>query len=79
MQLLQLKLSEKTLKIVIACITIICVSATIIMASEADKDCIVPPENSYFELRAVKVTDVEGKNKQLMMELWGNNIEFKRI
>lgn len=79
LQLSQLKLNEKILKIVITCIAIICVSATIIMASETDTDCITPSENSYFELKTVKVTDIEGKNKQVIMELWGNNIEFKRI
>lgn len=34
---------------------------------------------SHLELRATQIKDIEGKNRQLIMELWGNNIEFKRI
>lgn len=46
----------------------------------ADSDVIIEPaENQYFELKAVEVKDVENQNKQVIMELWGNNIEFKRI
>ncbi|MCI8518753.1 MAG: hypothetical protein HFJ51_01090 [Clostridia bacterium] len=38
-------------------------------------------EGSYehFELRAVDIKETEGGNRQLIMELWGNDIEFKRI
>lgn len=71
--------NKKVMGIIIACITIILLSATIIMASETDDTCLTPSDNQYFELRAVEVKDVEGQNKQVIMELWGNNIEFKRI
>jgi len=47
------------------------------MASETDTGCITPEENQYFELRAVNVKEVTGQNKQVTMELWGNNLEFK--
>lgn len=36
-----------------------------------------PTENQFLELRAISVTEVEGQNKQVLMELWGNNVEFK--
>ena len=48
------------------------------MASN-DTTCITPEDNQYLELRATEVKEVEGQNKQVIMELWGNNIEFKRI
>jgi len=47
------------------------------MASEVTVK--TPNENQFLELRAVEVKDIEGKNKQLTMELWTNSIEFERI
>lgn len=44
-----------------------------------DENCLTPEDNQYLELRAVEVKEVEGQNKQVIMELWGNNVEFKRI
>lgn len=38
-----------------------------------------PTDDQYLELRAVEIAQIEGKNKQLIMELWGNELEFKRI
>ena len=48
------------------------------MASN-DTTCVTPESNQYFELRATEVKSVDGQNQQVVMELWGNNIEFKRI
>ena len=37
-------------------------------------------EDPHFELRATKINDDENiDGKQLIMELWGYNIEFERI
>lgn len=79
MQSQKISTNKKLMRIIIACITLIFISSTIIMASETDDTCLTPSDNQYFELRAVQVKDVEGQNKQVMMELWGNNIEFKRF
>lgn len=59
----------------------ILLSSTIILAVETtgDSNCLTPTENQYLELRAVSVNDVVDQNKQVMMELWGHNIEFKRV
>lgn len=38
-----------------------------------------PTDDQFLELRAAEITEIEGKNKQLTMELWGNELEFKRI
>lgn len=40
---------------------------------------IIPDESQYLELKAVEIKDVEGQNKQVIMELWANNLIFKRI
>lgn len=40
---------------------------------------IEPADNQYFELKATTITDVAGQNKQVIMELWGYEIDFKRI
>lgn len=40
---------------------------------------IVPGDNQYLELKATTITEVEGQGKQVIMELWGYDIEFKRI
>lgn len=40
---------------------------------------IEPTDNQYFELKATTITDVAGQNKQVIMELWGYEIDFKRI
>ena len=79
MQVHNKKINQNLIKAIIVCIAIIFFSTTIIMASETDDTCLTPSDNQYFELRAVQVKEVEGQNKQVIMELWGNNIEFKRI
>lgn len=33
----------------------------------------------HFELRATQIKETEAGNRQLIMELWGKDIEFKRI
>lgn len=70
---------KKVRKILIMGIILTIISFTMIMASEIDSNCVTPTDEQYFELRAVTVKEVEGQNKQIIMELWGNNIEFKRI
>lgn len=80
------------IKVVITSMIFILISSTIIMANiNEDPNCLdkdLQP-NQYLELRAVSVNDVEGQKeqvegqekqvKQVIMELWGNNIKFKRI
>lgn len=40
---------------------------------------IQPADNQYLEMRATTITDVNGQGKQLIMELWGHEIDFKRF
>lgn len=40
---------------------------------------IEPDENQYFELKATELKELEDQSKQVIMELWGYNINFKRI
>ena len=45
--------------------------------SVAESKLVEPTEDQFFELRAVKVTNIEGKDKQVIFELWAHEIEFK--
>lgn len=40
---------------------------------------VTPSAEQYLELRVAEVKEVDGQNKQVIMELWGNNVMFKRI
>ncbi len=61
--------------ILIICILLLC--RIVIMAS--DEECKIPELDQYLELRAVEVKEVAGQNKQVIMELWTNKIDFERI
>ena len=46
--------------------------------SHADTTKILTPnENQYLELKATSILEKEDGKKQLIMELWGHNLEFK--
>ena len=45
--------------------------------SIAESKLVEPTEDQFFELRAVKVTNIESKDKQVIFELWAHEIEFK--
>ena len=45
--------------------------------SIAESKLVEPTEDQFFELRAVKVTNIEGKDKQVIFELWAHEIEFR--
>lgn len=71
--------TNKIKKIIILIIALILSASTIILASGTDKNCLTPTDEQFLELRATKITDVDGQNKQVTMELWGNNIAFQRF
>lgn len=48
-----------------------------IFAADTDQSILEPSSDQYFELRGTTITEVTGQNKQLIMELWGYNIDFK--
>jgi len=70
-------LKRKVLKICILCAFAIALSAIAVWAANANEIDLVPTDDQYFELRAVEVKEVAGQNKQVIMELWGNNLETK--
>ena len=43
----------------------------------ADHVVLEPTENQFLELKAVSVDEVDGQNSQVIMELWGHNLQFK--
>ena len=40
---------------------------------------IEPVGNQHFELRAATINNTEENGRQVIMELWGHDIDFKRI
>ena len=69
---------ENLLKKLTAVILIL-VMMFINMAIVVEDSTIEPTDDQYLELKATNITEVEGKNKQVIMELWGHEIDFKRI
>lgn len=69
---------ENLLKKITAVILIL-VMMFINMAIVVEASTIEPTDDQYLELKATNITEVEGKNKQVIMELWGHEIDFKRI
>lgn len=74
----QLEAHKSRKKLLIFVCSTILLLVTLVPSFAASANIIIPEENQYFELRAVEVKDVEG-NKQVIMELWGHEIDFKRI
>lgn len=66
---------SKNFIIIATIIVLIFINCAIVEASTT----IEPADNQYFELKATTITDVAGQNKQVIMELWGYEIDFKRI
>lgn len=59
----------------------IVICSAIVEASLTSTTITIPPDdidNQYFELRAASLKDVPGEGRQLIMELWGHDIDFKR-
>lgn len=69
---------ENLLKKLTAVILIL-VMMFINMAIVVEASTIEPTDDQYLELKATNITEVEDKNKQVIMELWGHEIDFKRI
>ena len=74
-----MKNKEKHKRIILmAILTIMLSIAGINIYSHADTTKILTPaENQYLELKATSIVENEEGNKQLIMELWGHNLEFK--
>lgn len=70
--------SHKMKKLI--CIMLLVSSLVVIVkAASTDDSILEPSDDQYLELRAVSVNDISGQDKQVIMELWGNNIDFKRF
>lgn len=73
------KSHKKLLKTIIILMVVICMCFGTGHAVENDPNTLTPSDEQYFELKAVEIKDVDGQEKQVIMELWGHNLEFKRI
>ena len=58
-------------------IVVIFMLICIMFQSISFAEITVPTENQYMELKLAKITDIDGKDKQVIMELWAHNIEIK--
>lgn len=61
--------------IVIILINILCLSIFAISPSKAEM--IEPQDNQYIEFRAVNFETIEGKDRQLIVEVWSNDLDIK--
>ena len=64
-------------KIIATIINLIILCICFCNVSIAESKLVEPTDDQFFELRAVKVTNIEGKDKQVIFELWAHEIEFK--
>lgn len=72
------KICVKTTKLKIIVTTLLILSLMLVsIYVKASSVSVTPSEDQYFELRAKNVNAIEGKDKQVIFELWGHNIEFK--
>lgn len=68
---------RKNLIIFVSCAILLLVMLVPSLANTENTN--TPGDDQYFELRAVEIKEIEGKNKQVIMQLWGHNLDFKRI
>ncbi len=75
------KIEDNLLKksIIIIWIILLIFSMFGIIVEASSTTTIEPTENQYFELRAAKINDTGENGKQVIMELWGHDIDFKRV
>lgn len=73
-------MSKNIAKRIITVVSIIAVFACLLQSktyANGSANVLIPEENQYLELRAVSVEDIDGQGKQVIMELWGHNLQFK--
>ncbi len=71
--------NNKTKKIIFIFVLVFLLFGNYMIVFAADTVALTPADNQCLELRAVEIKDVDGQNKQVIMQLWGNNLVFKRI
>ena len=65
----------KVLSIILLIFTTIYIISGQVLATEE----VQPEDNQYMELRATQIIDTEENGKQVIMELWGHDIDFKGL
>ena len=69
----------KNITILILIQLVICISISKYSYADNDTKEIIPQENQYMELRATTINTIDGKDKQIIFELWSYNIEFAGV
>lgn len=75
----QIKKRKQLIIALVCCIVLLLSATSILAATLTDSGLVDAGENQYLELKAVEVNDIDGQNKQVIMQLWGHNLEFRRI
>ncbi len=70
------KKNNQIFTIIVICIVLIFSNINFTSFS-ANTTAQEPEENQFLELRAAELIQKEGEKPQLIMELWGNNLQFK--
>ena len=71
------KRKRRIIVAVLICISLLLGNVATILAAE--DGLLIPTDDQYLELKAVQAKEVTGQNKQVIMQLWGHNLEFRRI
>lgn len=74
-QKINIKSNGKVTKIILT--AMLAITGAVGFASAGTEKILKPEDNQYLELKATSITENEEGNKQLIMELWGHNLEFK--
>lgn len=69
-------IKKKKFKILTAILLVICMSMPKYSYADTDPNEVVPQKDQYMELRATTVNTIDGKDKQVIFELWSYNITF---
>ena len=77
MQTIRRKLSKLNSVLAIVLMVLTALFCTFTSKTFAATETIQPTDDQYLELRAVSVDDVSGQNKQVIMELWSHNLDYK--
>lgn len=75
----ELQKKYKILAVILVLAIIMPIIAISTYVNASTTNILTPEENQYLELKATTIAQKEDGSKQLIMELWGHNLEFKRF
>lgn len=70
--------TKKSINLIVL-IVIVMICSLLIRSNVYATTEAIPRDDQYLELRATTINEVEGQGKQVIMELWGHEMDFKRF